>query len=75
MDEILEIIKQEVEAREMSEGVKAQEERKQIMFQQPRHPKHPTTSSFFIGKRDQMNNTLQTRCVYCDDLHYSASCT
>ena len=69
MDGILEIIKQEVEAREMSEGVKAQEERKQIMFQQPRHPKHPTTSSFFIGKRDQMNNTLQTRCVYCDDLH------
>ena len=31
MDGILEIIKQEVEAREMSEGVKAQEERKQTM--------------------------------------------
>ena len=75
MDGILEIIKQEVEAREMSEGVKAQEERKQIMFQQPRHPKHPTTNAFFIGKRDQMNNTSPTRCVYCNDLHYSASCT
>ena len=75
MDGILEIIKQEVEAREMSEGVKAQEERKQTMFQQPRHLKHPTTNAFFIGKRDQMNNTSQTRCVYCDDLHYSASCT
>ena len=75
MDGILEITKQKVEAREISEGVKVQEERKQNMFQQLRHPKHPTTSSFFIGKRDQMSNTSQTRCVYCDDLHYSAFCT
>ena len=34
MDGILEIIKQEVEAREISEGVKVQEERKQILYQQ-----------------------------------------
>ena len=76
IDGILEIIKQEVEAREMSEGVKVQEERssKQTGFQQPRNPKHSTTSSFLIAKREQMNRTTQTRCVYCNELHYSASC-
>ena len=63
MDVILEIIKQEVKAREMSEGVKAQDVRKQIMFQKPRHPKLPTMSSFSIGKKDQMNNTSQTCCI------------
>ena len=76
IDGILEIIKQEVEAREMSEGVKVQEERssKQTAFQQPRNPKHSMTSSFLIAKREQMNRTTQTRCVYCNELHYSASC-
>ena len=52
IDGTLEIIKQKVEAREMSEGVKAQEERssKHTAFQQPRNPKHSMTNAFLIAK-------------------------
>ena len=77
MDDLLEIIKQEVEAREMSESVKANEERNPRYtptYEQHRNPKHPTIGSFLVAQEDQRNKTVRMRCVYCNDLHYSASC-
>lgn len=70
IEELLETIKGEIEAREASEAIKAQE------FQGRRHA--PVS-----GKLTPTANTLvsmqgkefQFRCVYCNGEHYSASCT
>ena len=74
IEELLEIIKQEVEAREVSQSVKINEERiPKPSGNNHRYPKPPTASSL-VSKDDPPKKTHQVRCVYCNELHYSASC-
>ena len=72
IEELLEIIKQEVEARKVSQSVKINEERKPSVNQH-RYPKPPTASSL-VSQEDPPKKPHQVRCVYCNELHYSASC-
>ena len=68
-DELLDIIKKEVEAREATERIKADNT-------QQRGNKsygHHSTAGAFLSKEDQKANTV--RCAYCKELHFSASCT
>jgi len=67
LDELLSIIKSEVEAREASEGVKVSHGKlpnHQVRFH---GHMHNTASSLYAG-----NGKVQ--CVYCNGEHYSASC-
>ena len=74
IEEFLEIIKQEVEAREVSQSVKMNEERiTRPLGNQCRYPKPPTASSL-VSKEDSPRKPHQVRCVSCNDLHYSGSC-
>ena len=74
IEELLEIIKQEVEAREVSQSVKINEERiTRPSGNQHRYPKPPTASSL-VTKEESPKKPHQVRCVYCNELHYSASC-
>ena len=69
IDELLDIIKKEVEAREATERIKADNT-------QQRGNKsygHHSTAGSFLSKEDQKANTV--RCAYCKELHFSASCT
>ena len=70
IDELLETIKGEIEAREASEAIKAQEVpgRKH----NPSSGKLNPTASTLVSTEDKM---FQIRCVYCNGEHYSASCT
>ena len=61
--ELLAIIKQEVEDRNP----------KPIVNQEHRYPKPPTASSL-ASKEDPPRKPHQVQCVYCNELHYSASC-
>ena len=61
-------IKSEVEAREMSKGIKISDSKK---TETPRKGTLPTTAAFVT--RDGGSN--ERRCVYCKADHYSASCT
>ena len=73
MDELLDVIKAEVEAREASEGTKVNaSNRPQQVFNHKNTNKqssssHPTMDSFFT-------NTRGLLCVHCNGNHYSASC-
>ena len=69
IDELLGIIKKEVEAREASERIKADQHVRQ---QSSKWQGHKPTAGSFLSKDDQ-NYTV--RCAYCKELHYSASCT
>ena len=67
--ELLDIIKKEVEAREATERIKADNT-------QQRGNKsygHHSTAGSFLSKEDQKANTV--RCAYCKELYFSASCT
>ena len=68
IDELLQIIRQEVEARETREGTRVNSNR--VPSHPPRTPENhnPTTGSF-------ITNIGTVRCVYCNGEHYSASCT
>ncbi|XP_022778398.1 uncharacterized protein LOC111319952, partial [Stylophora pistillata] len=72
MSDLLEVIRQEVEAREIGEGVKTN-----VSFEKlhPNHHKTPTTNALLYqdGKRFSSSGN-QIKCVYCGGLHYSASC-
>jgi len=73
MDELLDVIKAEVEAREASEGIKVNaSNRPQQVFNHKNTNKqfsssHPAMGSFFT-------NTRGLLCIYCNGNHYSASC-
>ena len=67
LDDLLSIIKNEVEAREASEGVKVN------------HGKLPTHQLKFHGHMHHTASSLyasngKVQCVYCNGDHYSASC-
>lgn len=73
IEELLELIKQEVEARELSEGVKASEERNSKPSNFSKSPKYSTGNSL-VSNEDQSKRGMNIQCAYCKDFHYSASC-
>lgn len=70
INELLETSKGEIEAREASEAIKAQE------FQGRKHTpglgKLPPTANTLVSMQGK---EFQFRCIYCNGEHYSASCT
>ena len=69
IDELLESIKIELEAREVSEGVQSSSQvRKPGGL--PYSPRVPSTSS--LTTQDRTGKHIQ--CVYCKEFHFSASC-
>lgn len=75
IDKLMEVIKREVEAREISESVKINEERtpKPPVYPPPKPLRYPSANSL-LTKDDPLKKIPQTRCVYCNEVHYSASC-
>ena len=69
VEELLQVIKREVEAREISEGVKIHET-KNIDSNKRNFP--PTASALVV--RDSRSSGTKKCCVYCKGDHYSASC-
>lgn len=65
IEPLLDIIKTEVETREVSEGATMSANKPTGSL--PRNPVLPTASSLVASN-------YKPRCVYCDDEHYSASC-
>ena len=65
---LLDMIKKEVEAREASEGAVVSTNRPNGPV--PRNPPIPSASSLVTN-----SSNYKPKCVYCDDEHYSASCT
>ena len=89
IDELLETIKFEIEAREISEATKSSERGSQPGYghKRPEGVKNqttPTANSLFAGAKDgdqksgemtfQGQPGLKVRCAYCNGMHYSASC-
>lgn len=83
INEILELLKSEVEAREVSVKVKINEgsennyrrlssERKPFNTTPRQQPSYSTTSSFFT--KADTNNKMSVKCAFCGQQHYSASC-
>ena len=72
IESILNVIQNEIEAREISEKVKAMSsnsETKRPPFQ--KKTDYPTEGAFLVDSKQQ----LQTpKCVYCSGIHFSASC-
>ena len=71
MSDLLEVIRQEVEAREISEGVRANN-----AAEKPKQPPIPSAAAL-IAKDDTRPSSKgipQIKCVYCSGAHYSASC-
>ena len=69
MSELLEVIRQEVEAQEVSDGVKTN-----VNLDKPKQPqfKLPPTANALVSMQEK---EFQLHCVYCNGEHYSASCT
>ena len=68
IDELLDIIKKEVEAREATERIKADN----TQLHGNKSHGHNSTAGSFLSKQDQK---FTIRCAYCKELHFSASCT
>ena len=70
--ELMELVKREVEARKMSEGVKAQSMRSSRLnaprFTPSFNPSNSTPSAL-------VTSGVKVQCVYCGGDHFSASCT
>lgn len=78
IDDLLQIIKFEIEAREMSEATKSSEKPGLLMTSHKRDgtksPLSPTAKSLLIESRDPNTTQVRINCAYCNGLHYSASC-
>ena len=72
MSELLEVIRQEIEAREISEGVKANVHMDKYKENTPKRPTNLTLLSHDNARLQSKGN--QIKCVYCGGFHYSASC-
>ena len=73
MSELLEVIRQEVEAREISDGVKTN-----VNLDKQKEPsmKRPSSSTLYSAQNGThlSSRTGPMKCVYCGGSHYSASC-
>ena len=68
INELLENIKVEVEAKETSNAVKTNENQRELR----NHRTPSTAGAFATGVEDTVPNNI--RCVYCKESHFSASC-
>ena len=66
---LLGIIRREVEARELSEHIKADSERK---IKPP--SRFPSTTTSLAAQGQQGNQTHSVKCAYCGQLHFLSSC-
>ena len=71
LKEILELLENEVEAREVGESIKANDERVQFSSN-PRNPPIRNTASTLYTDMEKRKPNIT--CVYCNGEHYSASC-
>ena len=75
IESILNVIQNEIEAREISEKIKAMTsntEPKRPNYERPSFPKNPTMGGTFLtGSTPPMATPI---CVYCSEMHFSASC-
>ena len=72
MSDLLEIIKKEVEARELSEHVKTNNETKKPPS--AKNNFHTTSSLTTQGQGALGKNSFSIKCAFCGKQHYSASC-
>lgn len=83
--DLLEVMRKEVEARELSENVRSgesdnrkSETRDEIdnfrKLNQRNKNKHQVSAANLFVKDDETNET-KPKCVYCGEFHFSASCT
>ena len=73
IEELMDVIKREVEAIEVSENVKITDDRNQKRPPAPPpKPRLPTAGTFFGATSKPEANV--PKCVYCSGRHYSASC-
>ncbi|XP_078347108.1 uncharacterized protein LOC144632354 [Oculina patagonica] len=70
IESLLDHIQSEIEAREISEKIKAATE--QVKRPPPPKPPLPTAGAFF-GATSKPESTVP-KCVYCTERHFSASC-
>lgn len=70
IDSLLDLIQGEIEAREISEKIKAAAE--QVKRPPPPKPLLPTTGTF-LGATSKPESNVP-KCVYCSERHFSASC-
>ena len=73
MSELLEVIRQEVEAREISEGVKTNVNLEKV---DPKPQRTPTANALLSqdGTQTSLLKGIQVKCAYCKGGHISASC-
>ena len=73
MSELLEVIRQEVEAREISEGVKTNVNLEKV---NPKPQRTPTANALLSqdGTQTSLLKGIQVKCAYCKGGHISASC-
>lgn len=71
IDELLEAVKTEIEARESSEGARASAV-DIASFQIITKPRHHSELVHFSQRH--MQEDFKIRCAFCNNLHYSASC-
>ena len=73
MSELLEVIRQEVEAREISEGVKTNVNLEKV---NPKPQRTPTANALLSqdGTQTSPLKGIQVKCAYCKGGHFSASC-
>ena len=78
IDDLLQIIKFELEAREISEATKSSEKPGLPTISHKRDgtkpPQSPTGRSLVVESDDNNTNHAKINCAYCNALHYSASC-
>ena len=70
MLELLSVIRKEVEAREISDGIKVTPEKPKAA--QPKPPPHGSAAAL-VANDQPSGNKIQ--CVYCSGYYFSASCT
>ncbi len=70
INEMLEVLRGEIQAREMGASIKA----KPADVSKPRKPQ-PSTASTFTANAQQNTSTWIPNCAFCNEKHYSASCT
>lgn len=69
IESILNVIENEIEAREIGEKINAISNNTEP--KQPQLPKIPTTGSFLLDLTPPLPTPT---CVYCSEMHFSASC-
>jgi len=69
MDEVLEVLRTEVEAREISDKINMNKNRNPLLQSQPK-----TTRSMASALVARGTGSCSVSCIYCNENHYSASC-